>query len=172
MEKLVIDIYTDGACKGNPGDGGFAYLIKMDRTIYKYAQGELATTNNRMELSAAMCAFNAVKNIEFDSKIQYEINVYSDSRYVTDAINKNWLYNWVRRDFRNVKNTDLWSQMYMLVSPIMLQSNVSVNFNWVKGHSGDYYNEIVDKLASQACGKQGITLNYYYTVPDVHEDKR
>lgn len=162
MEKVVIDIYTDGACKSNPGEGGFSYLIKMNNVIYKYAQGELTTTNNRMELSAVLFAFNAIKNIEIDSKLQYDINVHSDSRYVTDAVNKNWLFNWVRRGFLNVKNTDLWSQVYLLISPLMLQSNVKVNFVWVKGHSGNYYNEIVDKLASQACGKQGVTLNYYY----------
>lgn len=162
MEKVVINIFTDGACKGNPGDGGFAYLIKMNNVVYKYAQGELATTNNRMELSAVLFAFNAIKNIEIDSKLQYEINICSDSKYVTDAINKNWLFNWVRKGFLNVKNTDLWSQVYLLISPLMLQSNMKVNFIWVKGHNGNYYNEIVDKLASQACGKQGVTLNYYY----------
>lgn len=162
MEKVVIDLWSDGACKGNPGEGGFAYIIKMNNVIYKYAQGELTTTNNRMELSAVLHAFNAIKNIEIESKLQYEINVYSDSRYVVDAINKNWLFNWVRRGFLNVKNTDLWSQLYLLVSPLMLQSNIKVNFIWVKGHSGNYYNEAVDKLASQACGKQGVTLNYYY----------
>lgn len=162
MEPVVISIYTDGACKGNPGQGGFAYTIKMNNVIYKYAQGELTTTNNRMELSAVLAAFNALKNIEIDSKLQYEISVYSDSKYVTDAINKNWLFNWVRKGFLNVKNTDLWSQLYILVSPLMLQSNVDVNFIWIKGHNGNYYNEVVDGLASAACGKQGVTLNYYY----------
>lgn len=162
MEKVVIDLWSDGACKGNPGEGGFAYVIKMNNVIYKYAQGELATTNNRMELSAVLFAFNAIKSIEIESKLQYEINIYSDSKYVVDAINKNWLFNWVRRGFLNVKNTDLWSQLYLLISPLMLQSNVKVNFIWVKGHAGNYYNEVVDKLASQACGKQGVTLNYFY----------
>ena len=69
MEPVVISIYTDGACKGNPGQGGFAYTIKMNNVIYKYAQGELTTTNNRMELSAVLAAFNALKNIEIDSKL-------------------------------------------------------------------------------------------------------
>lgn len=171
---VTIDIYTDGASKGNPGSGGFSYVIKMDKTIYKYAQGELTTTNNRMELSAVVAAFNAIKLIEIDSKLQYVIRLYSDSKYVTEAINKNWLFNWVRRGFLNVKNTDLWSQLYLLISPLMLQSNVSVKFEWIKGHAGNYYNEIVDKLASQACGKQGITLNYYYQTDkeDINHDKR
>lgn len=162
MEKIVIDIWTDGACKGNPGPGGFAYLIRMNNIIYKYAQGEMNTTNNRMELSAALSAFNAIKHIEIDSKLQYEINLHSDSRYVVDAVNKNWLFNWVRRGFLNVKNTDLWSQMFLLISPFMLLSNVNVNFVWVKGHNGNFYNEVVDKLSSDACGKQGVVLNYFY----------
>lgn len=163
MKIVVIDIWTDGASKGNPGNGGFAYILKMNDVIYKYAQGELNTTNNRMELSAALAAFTTIKNIEIDSKLQYEINLYSDSKYVTDSINKNWLFNWVRRGFLNVKNTDLWGQLFMLVSPLMLLNNVKVNFVWVKGHNGNYYNEAVDKLASQACGKQGVVLNYYYS---------
>lgn len=162
MEKITIDIWTDGASKNNPGEGGFAYLIKMDDVIYKYAQGELISTNNRMELSAVLYAFIAIKNIEIDNKLQYEINVHSDSKYVTDAFNKNWLFNWVRRGFLNVKNTDLWQELYMLTSPLMLLSNVKINFKWVKAHNGNHYNEVVDKLAQQACGKQGITLNYFY----------
>lgn len=169
-ETVTIDIYTDGASKGNPGNGGFAYILKMCNTIYKYAQGELTTTNNRMELSAVVSAFNAIKSIEIDSKLQYVVNLYSDSKYVTEAINKNWLFNWVRRGFLNVKNTELWSELYLLISPLMLQSNVKVNFIWIKGHSGNYYNEIVDKLASNACGKQGVTLNYYYTENDEHRE--
>lgn len=162
MESVTIDIYTDGASKCNPGNGGYGYLIKYDKTVYKYAFGELNTTNNRMELSAVISAFDKIKNIEIDSHVNYTINLYSDSKYVTDAINKDWLFNWVRRGFLNVKNTDLWGQLYLLISPLMLQSNVKVNFNWVKGHNGNYYNEIVDGLASDSCGKQGITLNYYY----------
>lgn len=170
-ETVIIDIYTDGASKGNPGNGGFGYVIKMGDTTYKYAQGELTTTNNRMELSAVVSAFNAIKSIEIDNKLQYIINLNSDSKYVTEAINKNWLFNWVRRGFLNVKNTDLWSQLYLLISPLMLQSNVSVNFIWVKGHSGNYYNEMVDKLASQACGKQGVVLNYF-TNENYNEQRR
>lgn len=165
---VIIDIYTDGASKGNPGNGGFGYVIRMNDVIYKYAQGELNTTNNRMELGAVIAAFNAIKVIEIDNKLQYVINLYSDSKYVTEAINKNWLFNWVRRGFMNVKNTELWSQLYLLISPLMLQTNVKVNFIWVKGHNGNYYNEIVDKLASESCGKQGVTLNYYYTDNDKH----
>ena len=173
-DSVTIDIYTDGASKGNPGNGGFGYVIQMGGYVYKYAQGEINTTNNRMELSAVVAAFNVIKSIEIDNKLQYEIRLYSDSKYVTEAINKNWLFNWVRRGFLNVKNTDLWSQLYLLISPLMLQSNVNVRFEWVKGHAGNYYNEIVDKLASQACGKQGITLNYYYQIgkEDTNHDKR
>jgi|WetSurMetagenome_2_1015567.scaffolds.fasta_scaffold00277_11 ribonuclease HI len=162
ISPIAIDIYTDGSSKGNPGNGGLAYIIRTNGIMYKFAQGELTATNNRMELSAAIAAFNAIKNIVIDNKLQYIINVYSDSQYITEAINKNWLFNWVRRGFLNVKNSDLWSQFFLLVSPLMLQTNVKVNFIWIKGHNGNKYNEIVDKLAKSACGKQGIITNYYF----------
>jgi ribonuclease HI len=162
IQQVVIDIFTDGSSKGNPGNGGFAYIIRTNGVTYKFAQGELTTTNNRMELSAAIASLNAIKSIEIDSDLQYTINIYSDSKYVTEAVNKNWLFNWVRRGFLNVKNSDLWSQFFLLISPLMLQSNVTMNFIWIKGHSGIQYNEMVDKLAKSACGKQGIVMNYYY----------
>ena len=158
-----INLYTDGACKNNPGNGGFAYMLEYNNTVYKYAQGELSTTNNRMELTAVLYAFYIINSIEIDSKLNYTINVYSDSRYVIDAFNKNWLFNWVRKGFLNVKNTDLWQQLYNLVSPLMLMNNVQVNFIWVKGHHTNVNNNIVDRMAQEACGKQGITMNYYYT---------
>lgn len=162
IQPIAIDIYTDGSSKGNPGNGGFAYVIRMNGIIYKFAQGEFTTTNNRMELSAAIAALNAIKTIEIDNKLEYIINIYSDSKYVTEAVNKNWLFNWVRKGFLNVKNSDLWSQFFLLISPLMLQSNVKMNFIWIKGHSGIVYNEMVDALAKQACGKQGIIMNYCY----------
>ena len=162
MNKVVIDIYTDGSSQGNPGNGGFAYLIRMNGLMYKFAQGELTTTNNRMELSAAIAALNAIKTIDIDSKLEYDINIYTDSKYVTEAVNRNWLFNWVRRGFLNVKSSDLWSQFFLLISPLMLQTNAKMNFIWIKGHSGIQYNEIVDKLAKKACGKQGVIMNYYY----------
>lgn len=159
---VKVDIYTDGSCLGNPGNGGFAYIIFFGDISFYYSYGQLDTTNNRMELSALLYALKSISTIEIDPKLTYEINVYSDSKYVTDAVNKNWLFNWVRKGFLNVKNTDLWSQVYYLLSPLMLMNNVTVNFNWVKGHSGNENNERVDKMARQCCGMQGIVSNYEY----------
>lgn len=157
---ITIDIWTDGACKGNPGPGGFAYKISYNDYEFVYTEGVLSTTNNRMEVSAVITAFMALQGIEIDNKLQYTINVHSDSKYVTDAINKNWLFNWYRKDFFNVKNSDLWTLFYKAVSPLMLMNNVTVNFIWVKGHNGDINNEFVDQQASGACGYEGIMINY------------
>jgi ribonuclease HI len=165
IQPIAIEIYTDGSSKGNPGNGGFAYIIRMNGVIYKFAQGELTTTNNRMELSAVIAALNAIKSIDIDSKLEYIITIYSDSKYVTEAINKNWLFSWVRRGFFNIKNSDLWSQFFLLVAPLMLQTNVKMDFRWIKGHSGIKYNDMVDGLAKSACGKQGVIMNYYFEEP-------
>lgn len=165
MEKsnVKIDIYTDGSCLGNPGNGGCAYIIYFEKTSYHYACGQLNTTNNRMELSALLSALTTISTIEIDPKLTYDISVYSDSKYVLDAINKNWLFNWVRKGFRNVKNTDLWSQTYNVLAPLMLMSNINITFNWVKGHSGNESNELVDEMAKQCCGVQGIVTNYIFS---------
>lgn len=165
---ITIDIWTDGACKGNPGPGGFAYKILYGGYTFVYAEGNLSTTNNRMEVNAVLTAFRALQGIEIDNKLEYTFNVYSDSKYVTDAINKNWLFNWFRKDFYNVKNSDIWVQFYNAVTPLMLMSNVTVNFIWVKGHDGNPDNEFVDKLASNSCGYEGILANY--GIPTQTED--
>lgn len=163
MNTININIYTDGSCLGNPGNGGCAFIMHIDDLVHRYACGHFNTTNNRMELSAVIAAFVAIAEMEFDSKIKYQINIYSDSKYVTDAINKGWLFNWVRKNFRNVKNSDLWSEVFIRVAPLMLMSNVSVVFNWVKGHNGNTMNEAVDLMAKQACNNNGIVTNCIYS---------
>lgn len=165
----VINIYTDGACKGNPGPGGYAYIIELGSLVWRHACGELQTTNNRMELTALLQALRNLNTMDLDPKENYTINIYSDSKYVTDSFNKGWLYNWVRRDFINVKNTDLWQQVYTLITPLMLLQNITVNINWVKGHAGVALNEAVDELAQSACGQQGIILNHYYNAKTKNE---
>lgn len=148
-----IKIYTDGACSGNPGAGGWAYAFKnsKNKVIHSYG-GSSETTNNRMELSAVL---NALEDI-YDNGLKYhDIVIVSDSAYVVNAINQNWLEKWFLNNWKtakceNVKNRDLWERLYYLRSDIR-KTGYSIKFEKVKGHAGNEMNELVDKLArSQA----------------------
>jgi ribonuclease HI len=134
-----IKIYTDGACRGNPGIGGWGVFIISDNEEKKLYGGELNTTNNRMELMAA------IKTLESTST-EIIIDLYTDSKYVMDGINS-WIQNWKNNGWKTaakkpVKNSELWIQLDKL--------NLSrhVNWHWVKGHSGDEGNEKADQLAN------------------------
>ena len=145
-----IEIYTDGACSGNPGKGAFAYVIILNnQEIIRNSNGFINTTNNRMELMAIIEALKYIKNLK-DIKI-YEIKIYSDSKYIVDSINKQWLDKWILNNFKKVKNIDLWKQ-YLSVS-----DNLNINFEWVEGHAGNKYNEICDKLATNYI-KNGVLI--------------
>ena len=138
-----IDIYTDGACSGNPGKGGWGAVLVYNQTEKELCGGEKATTNNRMELTAVISALKAVKE-------PCEITVTTDSKYVCDAINKGWVYSWKRNGWKKADkkpalNVDLWEQLLSLLEIH------KVTFNWVKGHNGHEYNERCDRLA----------VNYY-----------
>lgn len=138
---MKIKIYTDGACSGNPGKGGWGALIQENDNEKKLSGSELNTTNNRMELTAV------IKALEHYDEAR-EIEVFTDSKYVMQGITewiKNWKNNhWKTSQKKDVKNKDLW----------VLLDNVSekhdIKWSWVKGHAGDYGNEIADKLATQA----------------------
>ena len=140
MEMKHVDIYTDGACRGNPGKGGWgAVLVYGDREM-ELSGGDRDTTNNRMELLAAINALSALK-------FPCEVTLTSDSKYLTDAINKGWLDSWRKRGWRKadksaVLNVDLWEML------IPLLERHEVTFIWVKGHDGHPYNERCDKLAT------------------------
>ncbi|MGV6853391.1 MAG: ribonuclease HI [bacterium] len=135
-----IDIFTDGACLGNPGPGGWGALLRYKDTEKEISGGEADTTNNRMELMAAIQALNSLKG-------RCQVSLYTDSRYVMDGINQ-WLPNWIKKNWRTaagkpVKNKDLW---------ILLDQAVKaheVDWHWVKGHSGHPENERVDDLARE-----------------------
>ena len=137
----MIEIYTDGSCLTNPGNGGWAAIINKDGEITKISGNEKNTTNNRMELIAPI---NALKNMDTDSQIK----IYTDSQYVklgiTEWINKWVINNWQTSKKEDVKNKDLWIKLYDL------NKSLSVEWHWVKAHAGNSMNEEVDILAKKA----------------------
>jgi ribonuclease HI len=140
MKKSVI-IYTDGACRGNPGPGGWGVVLRHGDNEKHLFGGEVLTTNNRMELTAVIKALESLK-------FPCDIELYSDSKYVLQGISE-WLPNWKRRNWRTankkpVLNLELWQSLDELVS-----QQKSVNWHWVKGHSGDPFNELADQLANK-----------------------
>ncbi len=134
----MINIYTDGACSGNPGPGG--YGIVMIRGVHRreISQGFKHTTNNRMELMSVSVALEQIKT---PGAI---VTVYSDSKYVVEAFNKNWISGWVKKSWKDVKNPDLWQRLLTLVKLH------SVTFVWVKGHASNAENNRCDELAVAA----------------------
>ncbi len=136
-----VEIFTDGACKGNPGPGGWGALLRMGPHHKEMSGSDPATTNNRMEMTAAIRALNAL--IE-----PCAVDLYTDSKYVIDGITK-WVHGWKRKGWINssrepVRNADLWHEL------IAASGRHKVEWHWVKGHDGHPENELVDKLASDA----------------------
>ena len=137
----MIKIYTDGSCLKNPGDGGWAAIINKDNEIKKISGSEKNTTNNRMELLAPI---NALKEMYPNEQIE----IYTDSQYVKLGITE-WINSWVTNNWKtskkeDVKNKDLWVELYNL------NKSLDVKWNWVKAHAGNSMNEEVDSLAKQA----------------------
>ncbi len=137
-DMKLVEIHTDGACLGNPGPGGWAALLRYNRTERELAGGEAHTTNNRMELMAAIMALEALREA-------CVIALYTDSQYVRQGITE-WMPGWVRRQWKTaggdpVKNRDLWERLHAATL------RHRIDWHWVKGHSGDPDNERVDTLA-------------------------
>lgn len=148
MEKIVV--YTDGGCSGNPGPGGWACVIIAEGDARQLSGGEKFTTNNKMELTAAISALSAIKNTERFSGIPVELNI--DSQYVKNGITQ-WILGWKKRgwktaDKKPVKNRELW----MILDE--LNSSLDVEWNWVKGHAGVKYNEICDALCQEEIARR------------------
>lgn len=137
-----ILIYTDGACSGNPGPGGYGAILKYGEHEKEIKGGFRATTNNRMEILAVIEGLKALKKSS-------EVKVFSDSKYVINAMTKGWALNWKRKNWmrtskEKAKNSDLWEQM------LELDQSHKIKWQWVKGHAGDPMNERADTLAVEA----------------------
>ena len=145
---MEIKIYTDGACTGNPGPGGWAAIIISENSKKELFGGEKLTTNNRMELTAAIEALEYCAKQEKGQLSLKQIKIYTDSNYVKDGITvwiNNWeKNNWKTADKKNVKNVDLWKKLKEL------NKSNPVEWHWVKGHSEDPMNELADNLAKKA----------------------
>ena len=151
---MNVSIYTDGAARGNPdGPGGYGTVLHyVDGTgrvhENELSQGYIKTTNNRMELMAAIAGLEALKT-------NCDVTLYSDSKYLVDAFNKHWIEGWLAKDWKRgknepVKNTDLWKRL------LAAKEKHNVTFVWVKGHDGHEFNERCDRLATSAADGDGL----------------
>jgi ribonuclease HI len=150
MGMTSITIYTDGAAKGNPGPGGYGAILQSGPHYKEISQGFRLTTNNRMELLSVIVCLEMLK------QDGCEVMVYSDSKYVVDAVEKNWIGGWVKRGWKNVKNPDLWKR-YLVVA-----QRHKVRFKWIKGHNGHQMNERCDFLAVEASVGKNLLVDTWY----------
>jgi ribonuclease HI len=148
MSDAPVKIYSDGACLGNPGPGGYGTVMLFGEHQKELAQGYQNTTNNRMELLGAIVGLEALTR-------PCEVEMWSDSTYVVHAMTKGWLEGWLKRGWKTstkkpVKNKDLW------LRPMSAVEGHRISWNWVRGHSGDPMNERCDELAVAAANSPGL----------------
>ena len=147
---MSVVIYTDGAAKGNPGNGGYGVVLLSGKHRKELSLGFRLTTNNRMELLAVIVALEALtKNTE-------NVTVYSDSKYVVDAVEKKWVFGWEIKNFSKKKNPDLWIRF------LKAYRLHQVDFQWVKGHNSHPQNERCDELAVMASQQEKLTIDEFY----------
>jgi len=138
QNNLEIIIYTDGASRGNPGNGGYGAVLMCGPHRKELSQGFLLTTNNRMELLGVIVALEAIKA---PNSI---VTIYTDSKYVVDAVEKGWVFNWQHSNFKKKKNADLWNRF------LKIYPKHKIKFIWIKGHNANKENERCDQLAVAA----------------------
>ncbi len=134
----MIEIYTDGAASGNPGAGGYGVILQSGKYYKELSGGFRLTTNNRMELFAVIVGLKALK------EPNQQVTVFSDSKYVVDAVEKKWVFTWAQKSFKDKKNKDLWLQY------LSLHKMHQIKFKWIKGHNQHPQNERCDRLAVAA----------------------
>ncbi len=151
MRKPAIIIYTDGGASGNPGPGGLGVVMKLGKLRKEISEGFKHTTNNRMELLAVIRGLEAIK---WENA---EVKIYTDSKYVSEAVNQGWLFGWEKKSFKKKKNSDLWVRF------LELYRKHQIEINWVKGHANIPENERCDELAVQAYKKGPLKEDKGYT---------
>ena len=147
---MNIIIYTDGSAKGNPGRGGYGVVMIFGNHRKEISEGFELTTNNRMELLSVIVALENLK------KQNVDVVVYSDSKYVVNAVEKKWLFGWEKKNFSNKKNSDLWIRF------LTVYRKHKVRFVWVKGHSNVKENERCDRLAVKAAESKHLKKDVWY----------
>lgn len=147
-----INIYTDGSSIGNPGPGGYGIIMILENNAYKkeVSQGFSLTTNNRMELLAVIVALENIKIISSN------VEVFTDSKYVSDAVEKKWVFEWEKLNFKKKKNSDLWKRF------LIIYRKHNVTFRWIKGHNNHPENERCDYLANKAARSSNLIKDTYY----------
>jgi len=152
MSQIII--YTDGAAKGNPGNGGYGVVMMSGNHRKELSEGFRNTTNNRMELLSVIVALETI------IKEGADVAIYSDSKYVVDSVEKGWVFNWQKKGFKGKKNIDLWRRF------LAIYSKHKVTFHWVKGHAGNVHNERCDELAVKAAEGSNLGIDEGYENSD------
>jgi len=147
---MKVTAYTDGAASGNPGPGGYGVVLEAGRHRRELWGGYRRTTNNRMELLAAIVALEALKNPGT------EVTIVSDSKYVVDAVQQGWLFDWEKKGFAKKKNPDLWKRF------LTIYRQHRVGFQWIRGHNGHPQNELCDRLAVAAREQPDLPADEVY----------
>ena len=151
MQENKLIIYTDGAARGNPGRGGYGVILMWGNKQKELSAGYRLTTNNRMELLAVITALEALKQKGIP------VTIYTDSQYVVNSIEKKWVDNWIKTDFKGgKKNKDLWMRFYQLAK------DFSITMKWVKGHATNPYNNRCDILATTAADGNNLLIDEWY----------
>ena len=153
-----VHIHTDGAAKGNPGNGGYGVVMELVGSNYKkeFYEGFRYTTNNRMELLAVIVGLEKI------TKPNMQVLVVSDSKYVVDSVEKKWVFGWEKKGFKDKKNPDLWMRF------LKIYRQHQVDFKWIKGHNNHPQNERCDELAVMASGLPNLSVDAFY---EKEEDK-
>ena len=150
MNRPPIQIYTDGACSGNPGPGGFATILRCGPLEKVISAGYATTTNNRMELLAVITGLEAIRWERAD------VTIWSDSSYVVDAVEKGWVFSWEQKGFAKKANPDLWTRF------LAAYRRHNVHFQWIRGHNGHPENERCDRLAVAASQSKDLLVDLGY----------
>jgi len=152
MDSKTINIYTDGSSRGNPGPGGYGIVMEQNATKYfkEFSEGYRMTTNNRMELLAVIEALKKLK------RERLKVAIYTDSKYVSDAVEKKWVFAWEKKNFKKKKNADLWSEF------LKIYPKHTIKFIWIKGHNNHPQNERCDYLAVTASKKKELLTDKGY----------